>query len=32
MKFRRFSAFFLALLLAALCTFPAGAVTDDCTQ
>ena len=32
MKFRRFSAFFLALLLAALCTVPAGAVTDDCTQ
>lgn len=32
MKFRRFSAFFLALLLAALCTFPAGAVTDDYTQ
>lgn len=32
MKFRRFSAFFLALLLAALCALPAGAVTDDCTQ
>ena len=32
MKFRRFSAFFLALLLAALCMVPAGAVTDDCTQ
>ena len=32
MKFHRFSAFFLALLLAALCTVPAGAVTDDCTQ
>ena len=32
MKFRRFSAFFLALLLAALCTFPAGAVAEGCTQ
>ena len=32
MKFRRFSAFFLALLLAVLCALPAGAVTDDCTQ
>lgn len=32
MKFHRFSAFFLALLLAALCALPAGAVTDDCTQ
>ena len=32
MKFHRFSAFFLALLLAVLCALPAGAVTDDCTQ
>lgn len=32
MKFRHFSAFFLALLLAALCALPAVAVTDDCTQ
>ena len=32
MKFRRFSAFFLALLLAALCALPVGAVADGCTQ
>lgn len=32
MKFRRFSAFFLALLLAALCAFPVGAVAEGCTQ
>ena len=32
MKFRRFSAFFLALLLAALCVLPVGAVAEGCTQ
>lgn len=32
MKFRRFSAFFLALLLAVLCVLPVGAVTEGCTQ
>lgn len=32
MKFRRFSAFFLALLLAALCVLPASAVAEGCTQ
>ena len=32
MKFRRFSAFFLALLLAALCALPVGAVAEGCTQ
>ena len=32
MKFRRFSAFFLALLLAALCVLPVGAEAEDCTQ
>ena len=32
MKFRRFSAFFLALLLAVLCVLPAGAVAEGCTQ
>ena len=31
MKFRRFSAFFLALL-AVLCVLPAGAVAEGCTQ
>lgn len=32
MKFRRFSAFFLALLLAVLCVLPFGAVAEGCTQ
>lgn len=32
MKFRRFSAFFLALLLALLCVLPVGAVAEGCTQ
>ena len=32
MKFRRFSAFFLALLLAVLCVLPASAVAEGCTQ
>ena len=32
MKFHRFSAFFLALLLAALCALPVGAVAEGCTQ
>lgn len=32
MKFRRFSASFLALLLAALCALPVGAVAEGCTQ
>lgn len=32
MKFRRFSAFFLALLLAVLCVLPVGAVVEGCTQ
>ena len=32
MKFRRFSAFFLALLLAALCVLPVGAEAEDCIQ
>ena len=32
MKFRRFSAFFLALLLAALCALPVGAVAEGWTQ
>lgn len=32
MKFRRFSAFFLALLLAVLCVLPVGAVAKGCTQ
>ncbi len=32
MKFRRFSAFFLALLLAILCVLPASAATEGCTQ
>ena len=32
MKFRRFSAFFLALLLAVLCVLPAGAVAEGCAQ
>ena len=32
MKFCRFSAFFLALLLAVLCVLPAGAVAEGCTQ
>lgn len=32
MKFRHFSAFFLALLLAALCALPVGAVAEGCTQ
>ena len=32
MKFRRFSAFFLALLLAALCALPVGAVAEGCIQ
>ena len=32
MKFRRFSAFFLALLLTALCALPVGAVAEGCTQ
>ena len=32
MKFRRFSAFFLALLLAILCVLPVGAVAEGCTQ
>ena len=32
MKFRRFSAFFLALLLAVLCMLPVGAVAEGCTQ
>ena len=32
MKFRCFSAFFLALLLAALCALPVGAVAEGCTQ
>lgn len=32
MKFRRFSAFFLAQLLAVLCVLPAGAVAEGCTQ
>ena len=32
MKFRRFSAFFLALLLTALCAIPVGAVAEGCTQ
>ena len=32
MKFRRCSAFFLALLLAALCALPVGAVAEGCTQ
>ncbi|WP_443665601.1 bifunctional metallophosphatase/5'-nucleotidase [Dysosmobacter sp.] len=32
MKFRRFSAFFLALLLAVLCVLPVGAVAEGCTQ
>lgn len=32
MKFRRFSAFFLALLLAVLCALPVGAVAEGCTQ
>lgn len=32
MKFRRFSAFFLALLLAVLCVLPVGAVAEGCIQ
>lgn len=32
MKFCRFSAFFLALLLAVLCVLPVGAVAEGCTQ
>ena len=32
MKFRRFSAFFLALLLAVLCVLPVSAVAEGCTQ
>ena len=32
MKFRRFSASFLALLLAALCALPVGAVAEVCAQ
>lgn len=32
MKFRRFSAFFLALLLVVLCVLPVGAVAEGCTQ
>ena len=32
MKFRHFSAFFLALLLAVLCVLPVGAVAEGCTQ
>ena len=32
MKVRRFSAFFLALLLAVLCVLPVGAVAEGCTQ
>ena len=32
MKFRRFSAFFLALLPAVLCVLPVGAVAEGCTQ
>ena len=32
MKFRRFSASFLALLLAVLCVLPVGAVAEGCTQ
>ena len=32
MKFRRFSAFFLALLLAILCVLPVGAAAEGCTQ
>lgn len=32
MKFRRFSAFFLALLLAVLCVLHVGAVAEGCTQ
>ena len=32
MKFRRFSAFFLALLLAVLCVLSVGAVAEGCTQ
>ena len=32
MKFRRFSAFFLALLLAVLCVLPVGAMAEGCTQ
>lgn len=32
MKFRRFSAFFLALLLAVLCVLPVDAVAEGCTQ
>ena len=32
MKFRRFSAFFLAQLLAVLCVLPVGAVAEGCTQ
>ena len=32
MTFRRFSAFFLALLLAVLCVLPVGAVAEGCTQ
>lgn len=32
MKFHRFSAFFLAPLLAALCALPVGAVAEGCTQ
>lgn len=32
MKFRRFSVFFLALLLAVLCVLPVGAVAEGCTQ
>ena len=32
MKFHRFSAFFLALLLAVLCVLPVGAVAEGCTQ
>ena len=32
MKSRRFSAFFLALLLAVLCVLPVGAVAEGCTQ
>ena len=32
MKFRRFSALLLALLLAVLCVLPVGAVAEGCTQ
>ena len=32
MKFHRFSAFFLAQLLAVLCVLPVGAVAEGCTQ